>query len=128
MNIAVTSKGNTLDSEVDPRFGRCQWFLIVNTDDMTFEAVENANTAAGGGAGVQSGQLMAERDVKCVLTGNCGPNAFSTLQAAGIQVITGVGGVVRDAVEHYKAHSLSASDAANVGSHFGMGQGNDNPT
>ena len=125
MNIAVTSKGNTIDSEVDPRFGRCRWFLIVNSDDMTFQAIENANTSAGGGAGVQSGQLMAEHDVECVLTGNCGPNAFSTLQAAGIKVVTGISGIVRDAVKRYKTESLSASGGANVESHFGMSAGQD---
>jgi len=119
VNIAVTSKGNTIDSEVDPRFGRCPWFLIVNTDDMTFTAVENANTSAGGGAGVQSGQLMAEHDVECVLTGNCGPNAFSTLQAAGIRVITGVGGTVRAAVERYAKNSPSPSTGASVAGHLG---------
>ena len=120
MKVAVTATGNTLESEVDPRFGRCQWFLIVNTDDLTHEAVSNASMSAGGGAGVQSGQLMADRDVKCVLTGNCGPNAFSTLNAAGIQVITGVSGVARDAVERFKSGALAAADGANVGSHAGM--------
>ncbi|MBD3390848.1 MAG: dinitrogenase iron-molybdenum cofactor biosynthesis protein [Chitinivibrionales bacterium] len=119
MNVAVTSKGNTIDSEVDPRFGRCRWFCIVNTDDMTFQAVQNANASVGGGAGVQSGQLMATHDVACVLTGNCGPNAFSTLEAADIQVITGVSGTVREAVEQFKAQSLTPSSKANVARHYG---------
>ncbi|MBN1759276.1 MAG: NifB/NifX family molybdenum-iron cluster-binding protein [Chitinispirillaceae bacterium] len=120
MKVAVTSRGNTLESEVDPRFGRCPYFLIVNSDDMTFKAVDNANISAGGGAGVQSGQLMAEHDAECVLTGNCGPNAFSTLNAAGIKVITGVDGIVRNAVEQYKKGLLAPTDEANVGSHAGM--------
>jgi predicted Fe-Mo cluster-binding NifX family protein len=120
MKVAVTAKGNALDSEVDPRFGRCPWFLIVNTNDMTFQAIDNANMSAGGGAGVQSGQLMAEHDVECVLTGNCGPNAFSTLNAAGIKVITGVSGFVKDAVEQYKKGLLAPTTGANVGSHAGM--------
>lgn len=121
MKVAVTAKGNTLDSEVDPRFGRCPWFLIVNTDDLTFQAVNNANISAGGGAGVQSGQLMAEHDVTCVLTGSCGPNAFSMLQTAGIKVITGEVGKVRDAVEHYRKGLLAEAERANVASHAGMG-------
>jgi predicted Fe-Mo cluster-binding NifX family protein len=120
MKVAVTSKGNTLDSEVDPRFGRCPYFLIVNIDDMTFKAVDNANISAGGGAGVQSGQLMAEHDVECVLTGSCGPNAFSTLGAAGIKVMTGVSGTVKHAVEQYKTGLLAPSAGANVASHAGM--------
>jgi len=120
MKIAVTAKGNTLESEIDPRFGRCPWFLIVNLDDMTFQAITNSNMSAGGGAGVQSGQLMAEHDVECVLTGNCGPNAFSTLSAAGIKVITGVSGVVKDVVDQYSKDLLEVTKGANVGSHAGM--------
>ena len=123
MKIAVTASGPTLDDQVDPRFGRCPYFLIVETDTMEFEALENANIAVGGGAGIQSGQLMADRDVKAVLTGNCGPNAFQTLGAAGIQVIVGVSGVVRQAVEQFKSGGFSTASDPNVASHFGIGPG-----
>ena len=99
MKVAVTSRGTTLDDQVDPRFGRCANFVIVETDDMSFEAVANSNAAAGGGAGIQSAQLVADKDVKVVLTGNCGPNAFRTLEAAGIEVVIGAAGTVREAVE-----------------------------
>jgi len=120
MRVAVTSRGTTLNDPVDPRFGRCANFVIVETDDMSFDAVENSNAAAGGGAGIQSAQLVAERDAKVVLTGNCGPNAFRTLEAAGIQVVIGAGGTVRDAIEQYKAGKLSATGTPNVESHAGM--------
>jgi predicted Fe-Mo cluster-binding NifX family protein/NAD-dependent dihydropyrimidine dehydrogenase PreA subunit len=123
MKIAVTAKGKALDDQVDPRFGRCPYFLVVDTDTMDFEAIENSNAALGGGAGIQSGQLMAEHDVKCVLTGNCGPNAFQTLGAADIQVIVGVSGIVRQAVEQFKSGALSSTSDPNVASHFGMGAG-----
>ena len=120
MKVAVTSKGTTLDDQVDPRFGRCATFVIVETDDMSFESVENSNAAAGGGAGIQSGQLVTEKDAKVVLTGNCGPNAFRTLEAAGIEVIVGASGTVREAVEQYKAGTLAATGGPNVDSHNGM--------
>jgi predicted Fe-Mo cluster-binding NifX family protein len=123
MKIAVTAKGQTLDDQVDPRFGRCRFFLIVDTDTMRFEAVENHNATQGGGAGIQSAQLVAEHDAKCVLTGNCGPNAFQTLQAADIQVIVGVNGVVRQAIEQFKSGALSAASDPNVASHVGMAAG-----
>ncbi len=109
MKVAVTSKGMTLDDQVDPRFGRCANFVIVETNDMSVEAVANQNASAGGGAGIQSAQLIADKDAKVVLTGNCGPNAFRTLEAAGIEVVIGAGGTVREAVEHYRAGKLSAS-------------------
>ena len=121
MKIAVTSKGSSLDDQVDPRFGRCPYFLIIESNTMDVEPIVNPNVTLGGGAGIQSAQLMSERDVKVVLTGNCGPNAFQTLNAAGIEVIVGVSGIVHDAVEQLKSGSLSSTHAPNVGSHFGMG-------
>jgi len=120
MKICVTSEGKTLDSKVDPRFGRCQFFVIVDTDTLNFEAVENQNAQFSGGAGIQSGQLMASKGVKAVLTGNVGPNAFQTLNATGIKIFTGVGGTVKGAVEKYKKGELKATESASVGSKFGM--------
>ena len=98
MKIAVTSTGPTLDDAVEMRFGRCAYFLIIDPDTMEFEALPNPNISLGGGAGIQSAQLMADKGVAIVLTGNCGPNAFQTFGAAGIQVITAVNGQVRQAV------------------------------
>jgi len=121
MKIAVTAQQPSLDAAVDPRFGRCPYFLVVETETFGFEAVENPNVMLGGGAGIQSSQLMAEKGVQCVLTGNCGPNAYQTLSAVGIEVIVGCSGVVREVVEQFKANRLRAADAPNVASHFGTG-------
>jgi len=123
MKIAVTATGPRLTDQVEARFGRCPYFLIIDTDTMEFETLENPNVALGGGAGIQSAQLMSEKGVQVVLTGNCGPNAFRTFGAAGINVIVGVSGPVCDAVEKFKTGALSAAPEANVASHFGVGQG-----
>ncbi|MBN2138737.1 MAG: 4Fe-4S binding protein [Sedimentisphaerales bacterium] len=120
MKIAVTSMGPSLDDNVEVRFGRCAYFLIIDTDTMQYEAVENPNIALGGGAGIQSARFMSEKGVTTVLTGNCGPNAFNVFGQAGIQVIVGVSGGVRNAVEQFKTNALSAASGPNVASHFGM--------
>jgi len=121
MKIAVSATGPSLDAEVDPRFGRCAYFLFVETEGWSFEAVANANVTLGGGAGVQSGQLVAEKGVEYLLTGNCGPNAYRTLEAAGIKVVTGCSGTVRQAVEGLQSGAWTAIQQPNVDSHFGMG-------
>lgn len=121
MKIGVTSTGKDLDSQVDPRFGRCKYFLIVDTDKMNFEAISNESIMTSGGAGIQAAQMIAKTGVRVVLTGNVGPNAFQTLSAAGIKVVTGVDGTVKEAVEKYKKGELKETDGASVNSHFGMG-------
>lgn len=123
MKIAITSTGSDLTSQVDPRFGRCPYFIIINPDTEESETVENPNVQAMGGAGIQSAQLIASKGAEVVLTGSCGPNAFQTLSAAGVKVITGVAGTVKEAVSRFKSGQLQPTQAPNVGSHFGMGAG-----
>lgn len=120
MKICVSSQGNTLDSQVDPRFGRCLYFLIVDTDTLEYEAIKNPNIDARGGAGIQSGQLVVSKQVKTVLTGNVGPNAYQTLQAAGIEVVTGISGTVKEAVEKFKKGQLKMAQGPSTGEKSGM--------
>jgi predicted Fe-Mo cluster-binding NifX family protein len=121
MRIAVAASGNTLDAQVDPRFGRCAWFVIVDSDRMAFEAVENPGAMAGGGAGIQAAQLVASKGAQVVVAGNMGPNAHQALAAAGIQILPFAGGTVRQAVEAVKAGKLAAASAPTVPLHFGTG-------
>jgi len=123
MKIAVSATGPTLDATVDPRLGRCEYFIIVDPETMEFEGIQNPSTGLMHGAGIQTAQMIANKGAKVVLTGNCGPNAFQTLSAAGIQVITGVSGKVREAVERYKRGELKPTNQANVSSHFGTTSG-----
>ena len=123
MKVAVSARGQDLNAQIDPRFGRCAHFMVVDTDDMSFEAFNNENIALGGGAGIQSGQFVASKGAKTVITGNAGPNAVRTLVAAGIEVILGQSGTVRQAVEDYKVGRLESSTQPNVSGHHGMGGG-----
>jgi len=123
MKIAISAMGTTLDAEIDPRFGRCQYFIIVDPETMQFESLDNSGAMAGGGAGISTAQMIAGKGIEAVLTGNCGPNAYQVLSAAGIKVITGVAGKVQDAIEGYKLGKFKASSQPNVAGHFGMGRG-----
>lgn len=123
MKIAVTSSGTQLNSPVDPRFGRAPYFLIVDSETMEFQTEKNPNLGASSGAGIQSAQMIAEKKAEVLLTGSCGPNAFQTLQAAGVNVVTGVSGTVEDAVKAFSSGRYQPSQQPNVSSHFGMGPG-----
>jgi predicted Fe-Mo cluster-binding NifX family protein len=123
MRIATSATGKTLDVMVDPRFGRCQYFIFVDPETLQFEAVENPGVMAGGGAGIAAAQAIAAKGVESVLTGNCGPNAYQVLSAAGIKVITDVAGKVRDVVENYKAGKYQESSQASVPDHYGSRSG-----
>jgi predicted Fe-Mo cluster-binding NifX family protein len=123
MKVAVSSTGTELDSPIEPRFGRCAYFITVETDDMNFEVFDNQSIALGGGAGIQSAQFIASKGASAVLTGNCGPNAMQALTAAGVKVVIGQAGTVRQAVERYKKGETQAASEANVGAHYGAGKG-----
>ena len=103
MKIAISATGTTLDTEVDPRFGRCRYFIIVDPETMDFEVLENSSAMASGGAGISAAQMIASKGVQAVLTGNCGPNAYKVLLSAGIQVVTSISGVVKDAIQGYQS-------------------------
>lgn len=122
MKIAVTASGGELSSAVDPRFGRCQYFIIYETDAKALvEVLDNAAAQAAGGAGIQAGQLIVNKGVKAVLTGNVGPNAAGVLSGGGVAVYTGMSGTVQEAVDKFVAGGLSASSGPTVGMHAGMG-------
>jgi len=123
MKLAVSSSGKDLDAQIDPRFGRCSYFLIIDTEDMSYEAFGNENATLSGGAGIQSAQVVASKGVGALITGHCGPNAVQALTAAGIKFYVGQTGTVRESVESYKNGKLTLATEANAPSHTGMGGG-----
>jgi predicted Fe-Mo cluster-binding NifX family protein len=131
MKIAASSTGKTLESAVAAYFGRCPYFLIINPATLEFEAIANENADQGGGAGLLSAQLIADKKVSVVLTGSCGPYALKIFERASIQVITGVSGSVSQAVKQYTdgilkpAPSVQAPPSASVlaGRRTGAGRG-----
>ncbi|MFA6671010.1 MAG: NifB/NifX family molybdenum-iron cluster-binding protein [Bacillota bacterium] len=120
MKIAVSATGNTLESQLDLRFGRAAAFIIMDTETMDFEAVDNSGAAAAGGAGISAAQLVADKDVEAVITGNVGPNAMNVLKAANIEIYRGNAASVKDNVEQFKKGGLTKINTT-VPPHFGMG-------
>jgi len=123
MKVAVTASAPSLDTTVDPRFGRCAYFVVVDPETMQFEGLENVNAGSPQGAGIATAQMIAGKGVEAVLTGNCGPNAYQALEAAGVKVVTGVTGTIREAVEGYRSGRYQPTSQPNVASHYGMGMG-----
>jgi predicted Fe-Mo cluster-binding NifX family protein len=119
MKVAVSAQGKDMNAMVDPRLGRAQQFLIVDTESLAYEALDNPNVRAAGGAGIQTAQFLASKGVQAVITGNCGPNAFATFQAAGIQVYIGASGTIHHVLEQYKKGQLQLAAQPNVSGHFG---------
>jgi predicted Fe-Mo cluster-binding NifX family protein len=119
MKIVVTAQEQTLESPVDPRFGRTKYFLLVDTNTGEFSAHDNAqNLNAPQGAGIQAAQTVAQLGAEAVLTGHVGPKAFTTLQAANIAVYTGISGTVENAIKQFKTGHLSLAAKADVEGHW----------
>lgn len=113
MKICITSSGDNLESQIDPRFGRCRYFIIWDEATDTFKAITNPNIDAGSGAGINSAQLVVSEKVQMVLTGEVGPKAEKVLNDAKLQIITGLDETmtVKEAIEKYKA---KGNDSTNI--------------
>ena len=119
MKVAVTAKGTLLSSEVDPRFGRAPYILIVDTDTWAVEVVDNSNNAnAFKGAGIQAATMVSDKGATVLMTGYCGPKAFETLEAAGVKVVDSITGTVRDAIKIFKEGQVTYAAAANKEAHW----------
>jgi predicted Fe-Mo cluster-binding NifX family protein len=102
MKVEVSAKGTDLNAQIDPRFGRCKYFIIVDTDTMEFEAVKNPHADEARGAGVKAAELVIDQGVEMLLTGDCGPSASRVLGRAEVKVVKGVSRTVKDALEKAK--------------------------
>ncbi len=121
MKIAITAKGASPDSELDPRFGRAQGFIVMDTDTGEHQAVPNdQNAQAAQGAGIQAGKNVVDTGAKAVITGNVGPKAFRTLQAAGIKIYlcSAESVTVQEALEKFTRTELTEVSEANVSGHW----------
>ena len=123
MKICLSSTANNLDAQLDPRFGRCLYLIFIDTETMQFEAIPNLAGNTTGGAGIQAAQTIANKGAKVLVTGNVGPNAFKALSAAGIDIMTGASGSIREVVEKFKKGELSKTGAPTVDGHFAVRKG-----
>lgn len=120
MKIAISANGQNLDATINDRFGRCPYFLIVETDDMNVEVRENTNANLSTGAGIQAASMLAAEGAQVVVTGNCGPKAMQVFNEAGVEVSLNGKGIVRNVVEAFKKGALPPSAAANVPAKSGI--------
>jgi predicted Fe-Mo cluster-binding NifX family protein len=121
MKVCITSKGNTTESEMDPRFGRSEYFIFTDTEkkDADFEIIENPAAKSGGGAGIASGQLIIDKGVNALITGNLGPNAMSVLKESNIELYRGLPVSVKKNIESFiRGGLVKITDT--VQSHFGI--------
>jgi len=120
MKIVVTSLGESLESPVDQRFGRTRFFLLYDLDTDAWSVHENKqNLQAAQGAGIQAAQHVVNLGVEAVVTGHCGPKAFTTLSAAGVVVYQEASGSVQDALNAYRGGTLKKASQSDVDAGYG---------
>jgi len=119
MKIIVTSQGGSLESPVDPRFGRAAWFLIYDSETGQHQVIENTQSVdAPQGAGIKAAETVSRLGAEVVITGHCGPKAFHTLRAAGIRVVLAAEGTIASALDEFKAGRLKPSQSPDVEGHW----------
>ncbi len=115
MIIAVSSTDGKFNTEFSPRFGRCDFFIIIDTDTGDWESKPNPAVGARGGAGPQAVQFLSGAGVKASITGRYGPNAFTTLKAAGIRAYIADVGTPEELLERFVAGTLEEVKVATGG-------------
>jgi predicted Fe-Mo cluster-binding NifX family protein len=120
MKIYVTTTAKSLDSQINPRFGRCSYFAIIDSEIMQLETIPNKAISPASGAGIQSAQAIAGKGVTLLITGNIGSKGFQVLSAAGVEIAIGAYGTARDIIEKFKSGELRKTGAPIVGNHFGI--------
>ena len=122
--VCVTSTGASAKDAVDPRFGRCAYFMVSDGPGAEFRAVENTARGLGNGAGIQAAQILVNMGIEVVLTGDLGPNAFRVLNATGIRAFRTNGGTVEMAAsEFFEGRLVEIEGPTGPGHHGGMGHG-----
>jgi len=124
MKVAISSTGQTLESDIDTRFGRCSYFLIIEIEENKIKevrAVENTAAAQAGGAGITAGQIIADQEVDAVITVNMGPRAFDVFNQLDIKVYQAEG-KIKDAIQNFIDGKLEQTNTATGPQHMGMGR------
>ena len=124
MKIAISSTGKTLESDIDARFGRCEYFLIVEIDKKkkeikNFKAIENTAKAQMGGAGISAGEIVANEKVDAIITTNLGPRAFSVFKQFKTKVYSREG-KIKDVVQSFIDNKLEELTNATGPQHVGL--------
>ncbi len=122
MLLAISCAGPDLSSPVDARFGRCRYLLVLDSETGGYETIENPHMGAAGGAGIRTAQMVVDKGVRAVLTGNMGPNAWNVLSSAGVEIYTGLTGTAESALAAYRQGSLASAASATAKAHSGMGE------
>ncbi len=120
MKILITSAAPSLDADIDPRFGRGAYLLVVDSETLQWQAEANAAASASGGAGIQAAQFAVNQKVGAVISGDFGPNAYNALNAAGVPMyLFGAGGTAREVVARFKSGQLQQVGAPTGPGHHG---------
>ncbi|MBU7005838.1 NifB/NifX family molybdenum-iron cluster-binding protein [Phosphitispora fastidiosa] len=122
MKIVISTEGKELDARVDPRFGRCEWFISVDSESMDFDCTANSAVNSSQGAGIQAAQFVVDNQAEALITGHVGPNAFEVLEASGIKIYDGTGLNAKQAIEELNSGKLSEITKAGQ-AHAGMNAG-----
>ncbi len=130
MKVAISSSGEGLESPVDPRFGRCPFFIIAEVEDKKIKnskAIKNTAMLQGGGAGITAAQIVGNEGADAVIAVNYGPRAFGVLSELNIEMYQGTQGSVKENVQQLIEGKLKKIEIATgpmgMGPKPGMGQG-----
>lgn len=118
MKICISSTGNKLDSQLDTRFGRSQYFIIMDLESTEYKSIVNEGNMSSHGAGIAAAQQVVSEEVDVVITGSAGPNSMNVLKSSSIKIYRGIGDTIEKNVQLFKENQLdelSKSEKSHTG-------------
>ena len=112
MKIIISATSNTIEQPFSPRFGRADYFILIDTETRAWEALANPAASARGGAGPQAVQFIAETGAEAVISGRYGPSAFAAIEAAGLKAYIAKSGTVSEVLDQFIAGELESTESA----------------
>ena len=106
MKIAISSHNGKFDSPFSARFGRCEYFIFIDTDTNDWTSIENPAASASSGAGSHVVQFLISNGIEATITGRYGPTAFTALDVAGIQAFEAEEGTPEELLKRFLAGDL----------------------
>jgi predicted Fe-Mo cluster-binding NifX family protein len=87
MIIVIAASENHLKSNVDPHFGRCDWYCLYDSDTKKSSFIENTFRYQQEQAGCDAAKFLISKGIKIAIAGRFGSKVIDIFRTNNVQMI-----------------------------------------